>query len=190
MATRKRDDQCSVQNCLRNKRARGWCNLHYKRWKRNGDPNTTVRRSADHSPGQMNFCSTEGCDRLVNAEGLCFHHRNGTARRVLTDSGYRVLRSPDDVFKFVDVGDCWQWTGSCDKDGYGKFRFNNRHFRAHRFVWELLVGPIPDGLVIDHLCRNTGCVNPDHLEPVTNEENLRRGLLPEKVWRRSEREAA
>jgi hypothetical protein len=53
--------------------------------------------------------------------------------------------------------------------------------RAHRFAYELLVGPIPEGLVIDHLCRNRRCVNPAHLEPVTAEENWRRGDAPSAI---------
>lgn len=73
--------------------------------------------------------------------------------------------------------DCWEWLARRDPDGYGtiKARREGLGDRAHRVSYALLVGPIPDGLVIDHLCRNRGCVNPAHLEPVTNGENLRRG---------------
>jgi hypothetical protein len=80
-------------------------------------------------------------------------------------------------FAKVDAtGDCWEWLANRDKDGYGKLKVANVTYRAHRYVWELMVGPIPDGLVIDHLCRNRGCVNPDHMEPVTVAENLHRGF--------------
>lgn len=72
------------------------------------------------------------------------------------------------------LGACWMWTGA-DKAGYGAFNDGKRITPAHRFAYELLVGPIPEGLQLDHLCRVPGCVNPAHLEPVTQAENIRRG---------------
>lgn len=73
---------------------------------------------------------------------------------------------------------CWQWAGPTMRQGYGYISRNGRIVYAHRHAYELLVGPIPDGLVIDHLCRNTSCVNPAHLEPVTQRENVLRGNAP------------
>jgi hypothetical protein len=70
---------------------------------------------------------------------------------------------------------CWEWLGAHNPKGYALVKYNGRQTFAHRTVYEVLVGPIPEGLYIDHLCRNTGCVNPDHLEPVTMRENLLRG---------------
>jgi hypothetical protein len=70
---------------------------------------------------------------------------------------------------------CWEWTGTRWRDGYGAIRLDGRQQRAHRIIYELLVGPIPAGLVPDHLCRNHWCVNPLHIEPVTNRENTKRG---------------
>lgn len=72
---------------------------------------------------------------------------------------------------------CWLWTGSLTvAGGYGQFRSGGRPRRAHRLAYETLVGPIPDGLHLDHLCRTPCCVNPAHLEPVTGPENTRRGV--------------
>ena len=67
--------------------------------------------------------------------------------------------------------ECWLWTGAKTMDGYGQF---NRRSYAHRVSYEMHKGPIPEGLVIDHLCRNKKCVNPAHLEAVTNTVNLQR----------------
>jgi DNA-binding XRE family transcriptional regulator len=76
-------------------------------------------------------------------------------------------------------GDCWEWIAPRTPAGYGQFQLtSHRRIAAHRFAWEILVGPIPEGLQLDHLCRNPPCVNPDHLEPVTPRENTLRGYGP------------
>lgn len=69
---------------------------------------------------------------------------------------------------------CWDWEGHIDKFGYGKITWQYTGYLAHRLIYTHLVGPIPEGLEIDHLCRNRSCVNPDHLEPVEHVENVRR----------------
>lgn len=75
------------------------------------------------------------------------------------------VRGPDD---------CWEWLRG-KSEGYGSFANTNGSDRAHRISYELLVGPVPEGLELDHLCRNRCCVNPAHLEPVTRRENILRG---------------
>lgn len=70
---------------------------------------------------------------------------------------------------------CWLWTGNLNPAGYGGFKLARKEVRAHRFAYMALVGPVPDGLVLDHLCRVRKCVNPEHLEPVTLGENTLRG---------------
>lgn len=73
------------------------------------------------------------------------------------------------------LGPCWIWQASTDTKGYGRFRAMRVHYGAHKFSWELVNGPVPKGLELDHLCRTPACCNPAHLEPVTHEENTRRG---------------
>ena len=75
------------------------------------------------------------------------------------------------VDKFILINSCWEWTGSKNR-GYGKISMkDNTTILAHRAMYEMLVGPIPAHLELDHLCRNKSCVNPEHLEPVTHIEN-------------------
>lgn len=122
-------------------------------------------------------CRIGGCPSLVGpkgARGLCTRHYQmwlktgdplgSTARTTEERFWQKVQKGPD----------CWEWTASKDGGGYGMFKDGRTH-RAHRWLYERTVGPVPDGEVLDHLCRNTGCVKPAHLEPVTNDENLERG---------------
>lgn len=83
---------------------------------------------------------------------------------------------------------CWQWTGAISDTGYGSFSFGGRVGGAHRAAYQMFRGPIPRGLVLDHLCRNRGCVNPSHLEPVTQRENvIVRGFAPASIVVRTNR---
>jgi HNH endonuclease len=79
----------------------------------------------------------------------------------------------------IDPSGCLLWTGWTDRDGYGRIRIDGHDYAVHRLMYEMFVGPIPDGLEIDHVkergCRNRNCASPAHLEPVTTRENVLRG---------------
>jgi hypothetical protein len=78
--------------------------------------------------------------------------------------------------KFDKSDSCWVWNAGKDSGGYGNFWYRGTAVKAHRFSYELFVGKIPESLQIDHLCRVRSCVNPEHLEAVTKDENYRRGM--------------
>lgn len=120
------------------------------------------------------FCSITECDRSVKSRGWCEKHYHRWIRR-----GDPLWTPPPPSERFwanVEKGDgCWIWTAARVSQGYGAFTIGRVQIPAHRFAYEEIVGPIPEGLFLDHLCRTPPCVNPAHLEPVTCKENILRG---------------
>jgi HNH endonuclease len=88
----------------------------------------------------------------------------------------------DRFWRFVNLeGECWKWTGALRR-GYGSFRVGQRQkdrrlVYAHKFLWEHIFGPVPEGFELDHVCRNRDCVNPQHLEIVTHQVNMLRSPI-------------
>ena len=124
------------------------------------------------------ICSVEGCHGKHQARSYCFKHWKKWRKYGDPLAGY----SPPTVGQYIEantarVGGCLEWTGAFLSNGYGSVGIRSfDQSLAHRLAYEEYVGPIPDGLQIDHLCRNRACVEPSHLEVVTQQENMRRGL--------------
>ena len=107
------------------------------------------------------------------------------AQSGLVDSTIRGLPIPAKLKARISITDsgCWEWSGSRFPNGYGrvqrKLPSGRRELYAHRFIYSLMVGPIPDDQELDHLCHNRPCVNPSHLEAVSHQENRVRALWKE-----------
>jgi hypothetical protein len=122
-------------------------------------------------------CSFPGCQRKHSSKGLCVGHwfqnkkygflRPITTGETLEERFWRQVKKPE------NKDGCWLWIGTGRGKGYGSFYYK-RNYMAHRISYELHKGKIGKGMQLDHLCRNKACVNPDHLEIVTNIENMRR----------------
>ncbi|SDR70453.1 AP2 domain-containing protein [Microbacterium paraoxydans] len=119
-------------------------------------------------------CSFEGCERPAKSLSLCHSHyvqkrRTGALtplRRIVNGS----LQDRLDAYT-ERTEHCWNWTGS-KSAGYGQLRVGGAVARAHRVAYELANGPLPQGVMLDHQCRNRACVRPDHLIPSTNKVNM------------------
>lgn len=127
------------------------------------------------------MCSIVGCNLPTKAYGWCRKHysrwrRHGDPLKVAFNRSIKgdiESRFWDKVA--VDDSGCWLWQASKFVDGYGRFRADGETRHAHRWAYERFVGPVPEGLQIDHLCRTRHCVRPSHMEPVTPAENFHRG---------------
>jgi hypothetical protein len=131
----------------------------------------------------MKICSVSDCDSIATRRGWCQKHykrwKTHGDPEIEFKRAYPRIPAPERFWAKVDKSDgCWIWRGGANGEGYGLFSGgpgpDRKTVIAHRYAWTLLKGEIPDGLHLDHLCRVRRCVRPEHLEPVTPSENLRR----------------
>ena len=168
---------CSIEGCGRSVRARGWCNAHYIRYRRHGDPLAGgAQLSPDPRRGKFapsEFCTIKGCDAASRAWGLCNMHYLRAKRRGEPELRMLAGSLEESFVKYTRTeGDCLIWTGSTIHNGYGRVKFEQRSLPAHRAAWELANGPIPGELVVRHKCDNPPCVKLDHLELGTQQDNV------------------
>lgn len=142
------------------------------------------------------ICAVAQCDRLAVRRGWCFAHyrRSLDGRKMDTPLRLRGVPAADRFWQKVnkdgpipeyrpDLGPCWLWMAG-RTNGYGVFHSNptaGQVVRAHRWLYEQTIGPVPAGWDLDHLCRVRHCVRPEHLEPVTRQENVARGMHPHSI---------
>lgn len=162
------EKKCSVEGCERPIRARGWCSTHYSKWQRNGDPLKT------HPSRLRKSCSVDGCAEMVHARKVCHKHYLRLKRTGSTEIDNPWFATPEEAFahRTERVGECLIWTGSLDGHGYGQFKTGRKIILVHRWAWEQVNGPIPEGMVIDHEdhCLPT-CVEVKHLRLATADQN-------------------
>lgn len=182
---------CLEVDCDRAVTARGLCAKHYDFRKRHG----TLPPKAP----PWTKCSVPDCtSTLKGGKGLCSKHYQRLKFRGSLDQPLQTGPSEVRFWSYVNIkgpipdyapqlGPCWLWTGKIEETSYGRVSHRGRLEGAHRFAYELVVGPIPPGLHLDHLCRVPPCVNPAHLEPVTVAVNNQRvPVTPERRKRLSE----
>ena len=118
-------------------------------------------------------CSIEGCDKPVRARTWCVKHYSRWQRQGDPLAGRDRFASPAAAFvaRTTERGECIVWTGSRNGKGYGEIHTPSGKQYAHRYAWEQANGPIPEGMVVDHVCYNRSCVKPEHLRLARIREN-------------------
>lgn len=152
--------------------------MHYARWRRHGQVGAATKSHVASWAGAT--CKQADCDSPVRSVGYCTAHYKRFCR--YGDAAVKRPTTPAEERFWPKVDkrgsdECWPYLAAKGEHGYGVFHPTKGQSQlAHRYSYELLIGPIPSGLHIDHLCRVRACVNPAHMEAVTPMENSSRGL--------------
>lgn len=169
-----RQKKCRVDGCTLAYRSRDYCWKHLAGAKAAGEEIVDYRSRGPLPDVQ---CRVDGCESLsvYKIKKLCGKHY----QRLKTYGSFDLPEPPTmrevlEGGRAISASGCWEWTGAVATTGYGRFGAGEY---VHRLSHEVYKGPIPEGHQVDHLCRNRVCFNPDHIEAVTQEENLRRQLM-------------
>lgn len=161
---------CSIDGCDKPVNCRKLCGMHYWRLRTYGDP-------MHKRPKVVRTCSVDGCKDEVVGRGLCNKHYLRLMNHGTTDklkAGDRATSLEDAFLKYAGEPNsqgCIEWQGARVTAGYPRFRRAGNDYLMHRYAWERVNGPIPEGLLVRHKCDNPPCVNIDHLDTGTNADN-------------------
>lgn len=171
------DLTCSIKGCERARKARGWCKTHWQRWSRTGDPGAEMQVRVFSTGLEDSTCSIEGCAKPVKHRGWCGMHYQRWQRhgdpyaKTIARYGSFADSFTANVSGGPDENGCILWTGATTAAGYGRVQARGDSAYAHRYAWEQANRALSSDELVDHICHNTRCVNPEHLRLATKAEN-------------------